>query len=269
MACSWEKVVLGRTGLRTCPLGLGSSYGIGADDVEHAFDKGINWFYWGSLRRPSFGTGITRLAAKHRDEMIVVVQSYSRVAALMPFSVEWAIRRLKLDHADVLLLGLWNEPVPERILEAARKLKERGRIRHVIVSCHERSMFKMHVQEPLIDGIMVRYNARHCGAERDVFPHLPARGAAHFPNAGQRPGIIGYTATCWGRLLDSNKVAGRELMPRGSDCYRFALTNPSVDMVLAGPRHRAELDEAMAALDRGPMDAEEIAWMKRVGALAT
>jgi hypothetical protein len=30
-------------------------------------------------------------------------------------------------------------------------------------------------------------------------------------------------------------------------------------------REQAELDEAMAALDRGPMTADELAWMHRVG----
>jgi hypothetical protein len=36
-------------------------------------------------------------------------------------------------------------------------------------------------------------------------------------------------------------------------------------MSLIGPKNREELDEAMAALDRGPMDADELEWMRRVG----
>jgi aryl-alcohol dehydrogenase-like predicted oxidoreductase len=240
----------------TLPIGLGSSYGIGADEVEAAVERGVNWLYWGSLRRPSFGEGITRATRRDRESVIVVVQSYSRVAALMPWSVERALRTLKLDHADVLLLGMWNEPVPERILDMARTLKERGRVRRVIVSCHRRTTFVHHLAEPLFDAVMVRYNAAHPGAEEDVFPHLPAR----------RVGVIAYTATSWGRLLDPARVPEGMPTPRASDCYRFALTNPAVDMVLAGPRDRAELDEALSALDRGPMDPDEIAWMKRVGA---
>ena len=255
MPCTWDKIPFGSTGLMTCPIGLGSSYGIGADDVEHAVERGVNWLYWGSLRRPSFGLGITRAAKRDRGGVIVVVQSYSRVAALMPWSVERALRTLKLDHADVLLLGMWNEPVPERILDIARTLKERGRVRHVLVSSHRRTTFEKHVAEPLVDAIMVRYNAAHPGAEDDVFPRLPAR----------RVGVVAYTATCWGRMLDPRRVPEGMPVPRASDCYRFALTNPAVDLVLAGPRDRVELDEALSALDRGPMDADEIAWMKRVG----
>lgn len=256
MACTWERIPFGSTGLMTCPIGLGSSYGIGADDVEAAVERGVNWLYWGSLRRRSFGEGITRAARRDRESVIVVVQSYSRVAALMPWSVERALRTLELDHADVLLLGMWNEPVPERILDMARTLKERGRARHVLVSCHRRTTFAHHLAEPLVDAVMVRYNAAHPGAEDDVFRLLPARPV----------GVVAYTATCWGRLLEPGRVPKDMPVPRASDCYRFALTNPAVDVVLAGPRDRFELDEALAALDRGPMDPDEIEWMKRVGA---
>jgi hypothetical protein len=102
---------------------------------------------------------------------------------------------------------------------------------------------------------MVRYNAAHRGAEGEVFPHL----------GGDRPGVVAYTATRWGALVDRSVVPAGEPLPRASDCYRFALSRPEVDVVLSGPRDGAELDEAMAALDRGPLTDDEMAWMRRVG----
>src|ERR1043166_7475396 len=105
---------------------------------------------------------------------------------------------------------------------------------------------------------MVRYNASHPGAEEDTFPFLPPRG--------KRPGIVAYTATRWGGLLDAKLLPKNEPAPRGSDCYRFALSNPDVDMVLVGASNGAELDEACAAVDRRLMSADELVWMKRVGA---
>ena len=65
--------------------------------------------------------------------------------------------------------------------------------------------------------------------------------------------------------LDPRRTPKGEKTPRASDCYRFALSSPSVDVCLAGPAGREQLDEALAALDRGPMSEDEIAWMKRVG----
>jgi hypothetical protein len=47
-----QRVVLGKTGLLVSRLGLASSYGLDADGVEEAYQqKGINYLYWGSMRR--------------------------------------------------------------------------------------------------------------------------------------------------------------------------------------------------------------------------
>jgi aryl-alcohol dehydrogenase-like predicted oxidoreductase len=249
------KTVLGRTGLDVGRLGLGSSYGVGAAGVEHAFERGVDLFYWGSARRPGFGAGVRAIAARERDRVRIVVQSYTRVARLMRRSLEGALRRLGTDHADLLLLGWWNAPPPRRIVDAAVALREAGRARHVMISCHHRPTFRELARDPAMGALMVRYNAAHPGAEEDVFPHL----------GPERPGVVAYTATRWGQLVDPRHTPAGEPTPRGSDCYRFALSHPSVDVCLAGPKDAAELEEALAALDRGPMDPDELAWMKRVG----
>lgn len=249
------RVTLGRSGLRTSPLGLGSSFGLEAADIEHAFERGINLFYWGSIRRPGFGRGVAKLIGQRRDELVVAVQSYTRVAGLMRPSVERALRALKAEYADLLVLGWWNALPPERILDAARALQQAGRVRHLMISCHHRPSFEAYAACADLDVLMVRYNAAHPGAEQEVFPKL----------GEQPPGVVAYTATRWGDLLNPALQPQQEPPPRASDCYRFALTHPAVDVCLAGPKNRVELDEALCALSRGPMDEEELAWMKRVG----
>lgn len=256
MAASWERVKLGPLETPVAPLGIGSSYGVGAAGVRRAFDRGVNLFYWGTMRRRSFGEGIADLATTHRDEMLVVVQTYSRMGSLVRPSLRSALKKLRIAHADVLLLGMWNRRVPGRVMDAAQACVDEGLARHVMVSCHRRATFAEHAKDERIAAIMVRYNAAHPGAEEDVFPLLPARPL----------GVVAYTATCWGRLLDETLIPADVPVPRGSDCYRYALTHPRVDAVLCGPRGGRELDEAMRALDRGPMSPDELAWMKRVGA---
>ena len=49
------------------------------------------------------------------------------------------------------------------------------------------------------------------------------------------------------------------------DCYRFCLSSPHVDVALTGPATTAELEENLAALAKGPLDADEAAWMRRFG----
>ena len=65
-----------------CRLGIASSYGVPSGAVEQAFDRGVNYFYWGSLRRNPFGDGLRALAPR-RDRFLLVTQSYSRVASLI------------------------------------------------------------------------------------------------------------------------------------------------------------------------------------------
>lgn len=243
-------------GVPTFPIGLGSSYGLGAAGVERAFERGVRFFLWGSRRRGDFGVGLRNLARDHREEMVVAIQSYTRMASLMEWSVDRALRALRTDYVDVLTLAWWNGVPPQRIVDEAVRLREKGKARHIMISSHDRPLFERFVADPTYDALMVRYNAAHPGAEREVFPLLARR----------RPAVVAFTATRWGTLLDRAYVPESEPLPRASDCYRFALSNPDVDVCLAGPKDDAELDEALLAVERGPLSVEEMAWMRRVGA---
>ena len=95
-----RQVPLGRTGLSVSRLGIGSSFGAPSRVIEEAFDRGVNYLYWGSVRRPAFGRAMHNLARRHRDEIVLTVQSYSRVPALVGPSVELALRRAGLELLD-------------------------------------------------------------------------------------------------------------------------------------------------------------------------
>src|SRR5580693_9063402 len=166
-----ETRTLGRTRLEVGRLGMAASFGVPAASVERAFD----YLYWGTFRRGPFGQALCNLKPQ-RDRMVLVLQSYSRVAALMTPSVEIALRKLKFDHADVLLLGMWNAKPPQRILDACAKLRDRGLIRHVAISVHHRPLAAELDRDPGVGIVHVRYNAVHKGAESEVFPQLQPNG---------------------------------------------------------------------------------------------
>jgi len=258
MASYEPRVRLPHTDLVVGRIGLGSSFGVGPEGLALAFDHGINLFYWGSIRRPGFGEGIRRLARRGRERIAVVLQSYTRwPAALMRLTLESGLRRLDLEYADVLLLGWHNRRPPRAILDAALELREKGRVRALMMSGHQRSFFPEMAREGIFDLFMVRYNAAHRGAEREVFPALPA--------PPDRPGICAYTATRWGSLLDPKRLPPGERAPSAADCYRFCLSHPAVDMVLCGPADTEQVRVACKALAAGPLDPDELAWMKRLG----
>jgi aryl-alcohol dehydrogenase-like predicted oxidoreductase len=174
----------------------------------------------------------------------------------MAISLHRALHSLKLEYVDILLLGMHNQPPSQRLKEAAWKLRDSGQVRFIAVSCHRRSTFHTYVEEGFFDVLMFRYNAAHRGAETEVLPLL------NIPN---RPGTVAYTATRWGQFLDSSKLPREEKTPTASDCYRFVLTQPNVDICLTRPNNMEQLRESLTSLDRGPMNTEELAWMCRVG----
>jgi predicted aldo/keto reductase-like oxidoreductase len=262
---NFQHCVLGRTGLEVGRLGISSSYGVPGDALERAFERGVNYIYWGSRRLASFGEGLKRLRPQ-RDRFVLVIQSYTRAAGLMAWSLERALRALSYDRADVLLLGMWNKPVSPRILDAARQLKQRGLVRFLAVSTHQRTLVPQIATANDFDIVHFRYNAAHPGAEKDIFPHLPALN---------RPGLVAFTATSWGQLLGKLSLQGSlmgghpipkgERVPTATDCYRYVLSCPEVDVCMTGPSNAARMDEALEALRRGPMSEDESAWMRRVG----
>ena len=104
----------------------------------------------------------------------------------------------------------------------------------------------------------VRYNAVHRRAEKEVF-------AAVGDSRGTRPGMVTYTTTRWGHLVDPKKTPPGERTPNGSDCIRFSLSDSRVDVAMSGPDNEEHMKQALAALELGPMNDEELAWMRRVG----
>jgi len=257
MAGFAERVRLGRSGLTVGPLGVSGGYGLEAKAVREAVDRGCTYLYHGSRRADGMTRAIRDLvAAGRRDELVVVLQSYSRFPWLLERMLARGLGALGLDHADVLLLGWYNQMPSAGILERVARLREKGMFRHLAVSSHKRPAFVDFAADPRFDILHVRYNAAHTGAERDVFPHLARDG---------RPGIVAYTATRWGSLLSPRKMPPGEKPLRGRDAYRFVLSNPDFDVCMTGPKNGAELREALAALDEGPLSAEEMARVRRIG----
>jgi aryl-alcohol dehydrogenase-like predicted oxidoreductase len=252
-----ERRKLGRTGLEVGRLGISAGYGVPAMAVERSFERGVNYLYWGSRRTPGFAEALRNLAPQ-RERMVLVLQSYSRVAALVGWSLERALRSIHYDYADVLLLGLWNKAVPAKILEASLRARERGLVRHIAISTHHRPWVKQLAADREIGVVHLRYNALHRGAEREVFPLLPA--------AETSAGIVAFTATSWRQLLKGKGLPDGDSVPTAGDCYRFVLSQPRVDVCMTGPSTAEHAEEALCAAELGPMSEEELERMRRAGA---
>jgi hypothetical protein len=102
----------------------------------------------------------------------------------------------------------------------------------------------------------VRYNAVHRGAETETFPFLCGEN---------RPGVVSFTATAWKKLLSTKKMPPGEPPLTAADCYRFVLSNPSVDICMMGARNLEQMRDNLKTLDLGPMSEDELNRVRKIG----
>ncbi len=251
-----ESIVLGSSGLTVRKMGIGADAGISASALEWAFEQGINYFYWGSRRRKGMKTAIRNLAPRYREKMIIALQTYDYTGLALESTFMRGLKQLRIDYADVFILGMRNKPIPDRILDKAVMLKEKGLVRHLCVSAHDRSTYQHHLSRKVFDLVMMRYNSAHRGAEKEVFPLLEEAG---------QPGVICYNATRWGNLFDPRYMPEGEKHPTPTDLYRYVLSNPNIQMVLTAPETMEQLKDNLTTLESGPVTEEEKIWLEKIG----
>ena len=257
---AFEPVTMGKTGLKIGRMGLASGYGIPQDAVEEAVERGVNYLYWGSFRRAGMRDAIRKIVKDDRGRVIIAIQVYNRILSMARRKFEKGLRDLRIEYADVLLLGWYNRRPSQRMIDYALSLKEQGKIKYLALSTHKRPLVPELAADKAFDIFHVRYNAGHRGAETDIFPKISSENG---------PGIVAYTATCWGQLLNPRMLPAGVKPPTATDCYRFVLSHLSVHCCMSGPKNLSNTRDALKALELGPMSPEELEWMRKVGNAVT
>ena len=247
---------LASVGKRVFRLGLAVNYGIDEEGVRAAIGRGVNYFF-DTFRSGSLKAPLRDVLKSRRDDFVVAtLPLIGYFGGSVRRGAERALRRLGTDYLDIYQLG-WlgvTSAWTDATLTELRHLKESGKVRALGVSIHDRERAGKLADDSPLDLLMIRYNAAHPGAERDIFPHLAKR----------KPAVVAYTATSWRKLLRRPKGWSGPIMTAG-DCYRFCLTSPHVDVVLTGPASKEQLDQNIAAFEKGPLTGEEIGWMRDFG----
>jgi aryl-alcohol dehydrogenase-like predicted oxidoreductase len=245
---------LGRTVHR---LGLATSYGIDEAGIRAAFDAGLNYVFWNPTAR-SLTRVLRAMTPREREKLVISTgPTLGFTRGSLRRRAEKVLALLKLDAIDVFQL-YWlgrMSAFTGGVVEELERLKEEGKVRALGVSIHDRERAGRLAEESPLDLLMIRYNAAHPGAEKDIFPHLEKR----------RPAVVAYTATSWRKLLHAPRGFDGRAATAG-DCYRFCLSSPSVDVVLTGPKSQTELRDNLAAVARGPLAPDEMSWMRALGA---
>ncbi len=259
MSSSFQLRALGNTGINVTPLGMSASYLPGKKAVYAAVEEGVNLFF-------AFGVDVQMIRAlrqlmlPRRDKFVLVTGAYNYIwrAQDVRKAFEKRLRQFKTDYIDIFLFMGVMKPVEftPRVHEDLMKLKEEGKVRSFGLSCHDRAFMGKLAANGDVGALMLRYNAAHRGAERDIFPHL----------VRHNPGVISYTATRWTALLRRPKTRPKGArIPTAGECYRFVLSNPCVHSILTAPRSERELRENIAAVHKGPLDEEDMNFMREFG----
>lgn len=283
---------LGKTGLRVSPLGIGGGWGISSQDLLYAFERGINYYFFSSdMHHFAYRQGVEALrqlcgaGSRVRDRVVLATVSYLNDPAKLPAILMDQFSELGIDYIDIFHWG-WITDASDRtdLLQGSRQLQaggelareyrrnqamllraraqevngdllRRGLARYVGASFHSRLAARAWL--PDLDVLMVRYNLAHLGAELDLFPYLSQ-------DKESNPGIVAFNVAQGGAGPFPPQMDAP--VPPIPERYRFALSNPQIDLVLAGLRTRDEIDQALAALEQGPLDAETCACYRRYAA---
>ncbi len=238
-------------------MGLSFNFGISAAEVEAGLERGINYLFWTTARTGKALPAVKAALARDRERYVLAAgPTLGWFRGNIRRGTEKLLRKLGVDYIDVLHL-FWlgvSSSLTDGNVEELLKLRDEGKVRALGVSIHDRERAGKLAADSPLDLFMIRYNAAHPGAERDIFPHLDKR----------QPSVVAYTATRWRKLLSAPRGWDGPVMTPG-DCYRFCLTSPHVDVVLTGPKNLKQLEENLDALAKGPLDDEEMEWIRRFG----
>lgn len=254
-----ERRGLGATGIGVSRVALAGSFGVDAKATVRAFHElGVNTFFV-TPRMKGLVEGIRELvSAGHRDELVIIAGAAIPFGFSVTRELGQVTKAFGVDHIDVFLL-YWVQAhwyVTGKTWQAMRSVKESGGARALGISCHDRVMARTLVDELELDALMIRYNAAHRGAEREIFATLDEA------SSGRPPGIIAYTATRWGRLLKPLDTLGPMT---GPECYRFVLEHPRVDTVLCGAKTYEEIEAAVKGVELGSLGPDRLDEVRRFG----
>jgi len=162
-----------------CRLGLATrgSNPLTPADIGLALDRGVNFLNWcgtpDGLSETIAGLG------PRRREVMVCVQFEARTAGDARDELARIRTELNTDYVDVLTFyyveeaSEWEEIVgPRGALEYCREAQRRGEVSALGVTTHQRPLAAEMARGGLLDLLMIRYNAAHPGAEKEIFPHV-------------------------------------------------------------------------------------------------
>ena len=255
---------LGSTGLTVSRIGVGGfAFAITPRReveraIHRALDLGLNYF--DSARMYGSEGKIGAALRGRRERVVLAGKCHFRTPREIEDSLHKSLSELNTDYLDVYHVhDLQSEAeleaisAPGAVLGLYEELKRQGKIRFIGVSGHDNQALVRAMKTRRFDVVYGRYNPLAREVAASVIP----------ASRRLRRGFVAISALAWGIFSVPAEhhcfsVGGKSL-PVATTAFRYVLSNPGVDVALAGVRSAEELDELAAVLPLPPFGPEECA----------
>lgn len=252
----FKKITLGKTGIRTTLLGMGTGYsgynrssnitraGIAESVIKAAYEKGIRYFDCAD----SYGTHpFTREALKSypRESYVIGTKMWVLRGGIpeperpdAEIVVDRFRKELNTDYIDIVQLhcmtsGTWTDE-QKRFMDGLENLKAKKIIRAHGVSVHSLEALKAAAESPWVDVIHVRINPFGESMDsKDPDEVLPVIKKIH--DSGK--GVIGMKLIGNGKFRNDPEKINASL--------KFVLGLGTVDMIIIGFEKPEQIDDYM------------------------
>ncbi len=247
-----EQVVLGRTGIKTSLIGMGTgSVGVRHSSnqlklghakfvhlIRYAYDHGITYFDTAD----QYGTHIylrDALKGLPRDKLFIQSKTRATTAAMARADIERFREELGTDYLDTLLMHCMTKsswPTDFRpVMDVLSEAKAKGKVRAVGVSCHGMDPLRSAVKTDWVEVDLARINP--VGGPKGRMDGTPEEVSACIRSMhGQGKGILGMKILAEGTLKEPEQQL---------QSLRFVLGLGCVDAFVIGFESPQQIDQIL------------------------
>ena len=264
----------GQTGKKVSLLGFGGMRFGNVDDHDEcvrmmlaAAEGGVNYFdtapgYFETRSETVFGKGLAELRRRNLP-YYTATKTFKTTESELRREIEAQLARMDIPAIDfyhiwcITSLDNWRARKKDGILQAFRKLKDEGLIRHICVSSH---LIKDEIRELLMEGVfegvLFGYSAYNFQTRAEAFDAIRA----------QKLGAV-VMNPLGGGIIPQHPELFKFLQRPGEGtvaaALRFLWDHPEISVTLAGFQTLAQVQETLAAMEGyTPRSAAELEAVK-------
>jgi 1-deoxyxylulose-5-phosphate synthase len=249
-----DTVTLGKTGIRTSRLSMGTGTRGGSKQRElgidgmvrlfrHGLDEGVRWWDVADMYRTHPHVAAT-LKEIQRDKVVITSKTTAKTAEGVRADLERFRSEMDTDYIDIVLLHCMEDPEwPSKMkgpMDVLSEAKEKGWVRAVGCSCHTFGALQAAADEPWVEVDLARFNP--FATIMDVGKKEEVPRVARVLETMHQRGKAVYGM----KIIGEGAFKGEQI----DESLRFALSHSFISGFTIGFTSQEELDDLIRRIDR-------------------